>query len=113
MDWILGRVVDQSHCGTSIGNTKITDLVFTDDAVVFAESLEVQVMALKALHEEAKPLGFRVFSPKIKVPVFGDIQGQTVQSIQVCVEDNGGSGQEFLRRIGLVRGVMDTLSTSN
>ena len=35
--WLLGRVVDQRHCGASVGNTKITDLVFADDAVIFAE----------------------------------------------------------------------------
>ncbi|KAG0723298.1 hypothetical protein GWK47_005549 [Chionoecetes opilio] len=44
-----------SDCGASLGNTKITDLVFADDAVIFDESLEVLVMALEALHEEAKP----------------------------------------------------------
>ena len=43
MDWVLGRVVDQSHCGASVGNTKITDLVFADDAVIFAETLEILV----------------------------------------------------------------------
>ena len=26
MDWVLGRVVEQSHCGASVGNTN-TDLV--------------------------------------------------------------------------------------
>ena len=55
-DWVLGRVVDQSHCGASVGNTKITDFVFAYDAVIFVELLEVLVMALKALHEDAKPL---------------------------------------------------------
>ena len=50
MDWVLGRVVDQSHCGASVGNTKITDLVFADDAVIFTEWQEVLVMALEALH---------------------------------------------------------------
>ena len=59
MDWVLGTVVDQSHCGASVGNTKITDLVFVDDAVIFAELLEVLVVALKVLHEEAKPLRLR------------------------------------------------------
>ncbi|KAG0729780.1 hypothetical protein GWK47_029643 [Chionoecetes opilio] len=44
MDWVLDKVVDQSDCGASVGNTKITDLVFADDAVIFAESLEVLVM---------------------------------------------------------------------
>ena len=28
MDWVLGRVVEQIHCGASVGNTKITDIVF-------------------------------------------------------------------------------------
>ena len=50
MDWVLGRVVDQSHCGASVGNIKITDFVFANDAMIFAESLEVLMMALEALH---------------------------------------------------------------
>ena len=37
----LGRVVEQSHCGASVGNTKITDLVFADDdAAILAESMK-------------------------------------------------------------------------
>merc|ERR1712035_203667 len=43
MDWVMGKVADQSHCGASISNSKISDLVFADDAVIFAESLEVLV----------------------------------------------------------------------
>ena len=39
MDGALDRVVDHSHCRASVGNTKITDFVFADDAVNFAESL--------------------------------------------------------------------------
>ena len=56
MDWVLGRVEEQSPCGASVGNTEITYLVFADDAVIFAESLEVLVKDLEALHEEVKPL---------------------------------------------------------
>ena len=55
MDWILGRVVNQSHCGASVGKIKITDFNFTDDAVIFTELLETRVMALK----EAKLKDFR------------------------------------------------------
>ncbi|KAG0725162.1 DNA replication licensing factor MCM4 [Chionoecetes opilio] len=73
--------VDQSDCGASVGNTKITDLVFADDVVIFAESLEVLVMALEALHEEAKPLGLEVSWLKTKVQVFGDLLDEAVQSI--------------------------------
>ena len=64
MDWVLNRVVSQTQCGASVGNTKITDLVFADDAVIFAETLEVLVMALESLHEEVKPLGLNVSWPK-------------------------------------------------
>ncbi|KAG0713131.1 Glutamine-dependent NAD(+) synthetase [Chionoecetes opilio] len=74
MDWVLGKVVDQSDCGASVSNTKITDLVFADDAVIFAESLEVLVMALEALHEEAKPLGLEVSWLKTKVQVLEDVR---------------------------------------
>ncbi|KAG0725809.1 Dolichol-phosphate mannosyltransferase subunit 1 [Chionoecetes opilio] len=84
MDWVLGKVVDQSDCGASLGNTKIIDLVFADDAVTFTESLEVLVMALEALHEEAKPLGLEVSWLKTKVQVFGDLLDEAVQSVHAC-----------------------------
>ena len=96
MDWVLGRVVEQSHCGASVGNTKITDLVFADDAAIFAESLEVLVMALEALHEEVKPLGLKVSWAKTKVQVFGGVLDETVQSVHACGEDI-----EILKRIKL------------
>ncbi|KAG0710360.1 Squamous cell carcinoma antigen recognized by T-cells 3 [Chionoecetes opilio] len=128
MDWVLDKVVDQSDCGASVGNTKITDLVFADDAVIFAESLEVLVMALEALLEEAKPLGLEVSWLKTKVQVFGDLLDEAVQSVHACGEDieilesftylgsavhnDGGSRQEVLRRIGIAHGVMDSLSGS-
>ncbi|KAG0721848.1 hypothetical protein GWK47_045601 [Chionoecetes opilio] len=58
----------------------------SDDAVIFAESLEVLVMALEALHEEAKPLGLEVW-PKTKIQVFGGLQYETVQSVHACGKD--------------------------
>ncbi len=89
---------------------KVTDLVFADDAVLLAESLDVLVMALEALHEEAKPLGLEVSWTKTKVQTFGGLLGNTVQSVHACgeeievlesftylgsvVHNNGGSGQE-------------------
>ena len=84
MDWVLGRVVEQSNCGASIGNTKITDLVFVDDAPIFAESLEVLVMVLDALLEEVKPLGLKLSWTKTKVQVFRDLLDETVQSMRVA-----------------------------
>ena len=41
MDWILGRMLVISSCGASFGNVKISDLDFTDDAVIFANTLDI------------------------------------------------------------------------
>ena len=38
MDWILGSMSERSSCDASFGNVKISDLDFTDDAVIFAET---------------------------------------------------------------------------
>ncbi|KAG0713677.1 hypothetical protein GWK47_015678 [Chionoecetes opilio] len=91
MDWVLDKVVDQSDCGASVGNTKITDLVLADDAVIFAKSLEVLVMALEALHEEAKPLGLEVSWLKTKVQVFGDLLDEAVHSSRSSTGSSGSS----------------------
>ena len=40
MDWILGRMVKRSNCSFKI-NVKISDLDFADDAVNFAETLDI------------------------------------------------------------------------
>ncbi|KAG0723103.1 G-protein coupled receptor moody [Chionoecetes opilio] len=50
--------------------------------LIFAESLEVLVMALEALHEEAKPLGLEVSWLKTKVHEFGGLLDETVHTRQ-------------------------------
>ena len=116
MDWILGRATVQSHCGTTLGNIKVTDLDFADVAIL-SESLETLVVALDAFSNEAKPLGLD----------FGDLLGEPVQSVCACgkdievtesftylgsaVHNSGLSDQEVSRRIGLAAGVMNSLST--
>ncbi|KAG0717153.1 hypothetical protein GWK47_055077 [Chionoecetes opilio] len=90
-------------------------------SVIFAESLEVLVMALEALHEEAKLLGLEVSGLKTKVQVFEGLIDETVQSVHACGEDieisesftylgsavqnDGGSRQEVLQRIGIAHGL--------
>ncbi|KAG0715783.1 hypothetical protein GWK47_011157 [Chionoecetes opilio] len=72
--------------------------------VIFAESLEVLVMALEVLHEEAKPLGLEVSWLKTKVQVFGDILGQrflTFSDLSTpCSQDEerGSSDNEARRK---------------
>ena len=48
-DLVLNWAVNQSICGTFIGNINVTDHNFADDAVIFAETLDVLVLALKTL----------------------------------------------------------------
>ena len=57
VDWILGRLSERSSCSASFGNVKISDVDFTDDAVIFAETLDILLGALKVLNEEPEPLG--------------------------------------------------------
>ena len=57
VDWILGRMSERSSCGASFGNVKISDLDFADDAVIFAETLDILLGALEVLNEESEPLG--------------------------------------------------------
>ena len=52
MDWILGRMSERSSCGASFGNVKISDLDFTDDTVIFVETLDILLGALEVLNKE-------------------------------------------------------------
>ena len=73
MDWILGKMSERSSCGASFGNVKISDLDFADDAVVFAETLDILLGALEVLNEESEPLGLWVSWVKPKIQAFNDI----------------------------------------
>ena len=46
-----GRMLARSSCGASLGNVKISDLDFADDAVIFAETLDILLGALEVLNE--------------------------------------------------------------
>lgn len=48
---LLGGVVDHGHCGVSIGNTKVTHLVFADGTVILLASLEALVMNLRPMRK--------------------------------------------------------------
>lgn len=45
MNFMLDTIVTQSHCGASFSNTRVTYLVFADNTVILAESLEDLAMA--------------------------------------------------------------------
>ncbi|XP_069972443.1 uncharacterized protein [Penaeus vannamei] len=84
---LLGRATVQSHCGTLLGNIKVTDLNFANDVAILSESLETLVAALDAFSNEAKPLGLEVSWTKTKVQEFGYLLREPVQSVRACGED--------------------------
>lgn len=81
MDWILGKVIDQSHYCASVGNIKITDLVFADDAILLMK--KVQVMTLEVLHE-TKILDLKISWTKTKVQSFRNLLNDIIISIYAC-----------------------------
>uniref|UniRef100_A0A8C4Q0P0 Reverse transcriptase domain-containing protein n=1 Tax=Eptatretus burgeri TaxID=7764 RepID=A0A8C4Q0P0_EPTBU len=87
MDWVLGRMLMRSICGASFGNVKISDLQFVDDAVIFADTLDILLGALKVLNEEPELLGFWVSRVKTKIQAFNDIMDVAILSVPVCGED--------------------------
>ncbi len=126
MDWVLGRMADGSGCGTSFGEVRISDLDFADDAVIFAEIVEILIEALEKLSEESEPLGLRVSWVKTKVQAFNGILGPAVQSVTVGRESveltdrftylgsdisvTSCCDLEVNKRLGRAWGVMDSLN---
>ena len=77
-------MLERSSCGASFGNVKIFDLDFADDAVIFAETLDILLWALEVLNEELEPLGLRVSWVKTKIQAFNDIMDAAILSVPVC-----------------------------
>ena len=77
---------ERSSCGASFGNATISDLDFADDAVIFAETLDILLGALEVLNEESEPLGLRVSWVKTKIQAFNDILDAAILSAPVCGE---------------------------
>ena len=124
-DWILGRMSERLSCGASLGNVKISELDFADDAVFFAETLDILLGALEVLNEESELLGLQVSWVKTKIQAFNDILDAAVLSVPVCGEDvevverfiylgsdihvSAGCEPEFNRPLGRSWGVMESL----
>ena len=83
----MGRMLERSSCGASIGNVKISDLDFAEDAVIFAETLDILLGALKVLNEELELLGLQISWVKTKIQPFNDILDAAILSAPVCGED--------------------------
>ena len=78
---------ERSSCGAGFGNVNISDLHFADDAVIFAETLDILLGALEVLNEESEPLGLWVSWVKTKILAFNDILDAALLSVPVSGED--------------------------
>ena len=87
MDWILGKMSERSRCGASFGTVKISDIDVADDAVIFVETLDILLGALKVLNEESELLGLRVSWVKTKIQAFNDIFHAAILPVPACGED--------------------------
>lgn len=68
----------------------VTDIVFSYDAIILPEPVEVPVLALKVM-EEAKSLGLQISWVKTKVQVFRSLLDEAVVSVPAS-----GEGIEIL-----------------
>ena len=115
----------RSSCGASLGNVKITDLDFADDAVIFAETLDILLGALEVLNEESELLGLWVSLVKTKIQAFNNILVAAILSVPDCgevveiperftslgsdIHVSPGCEPEVNRRLGRTWEVMDSL----
>ena len=118
-------MAERSSCGASFGNVKISDLDFADDAVIFAETLDILLGALEVLNEDSEPLGLQVSWVKTKIQAFNNILDAAILSVPVCGEEvevmerftylgsdvhvSAGCEPEVNRRLGRAWVVMDSL----
>ena len=118
---------DRSSCGASFENIKISDLDFADDAIIFAETRDILLGALKMLNEESEPLGLRVSWVKTMIQAFSDILDAAILSVPVCGKDvefterftylgsdihvSAGCEPEVNRRLGRAWGLLDSLDS--
>ena len=78
---------ERSGCGASFENVKISDLDFADDAVIFAEIVDIFLGALEVLIEESELLGLWGSWVKTKIQAFNDILDAAILSVPVYGED--------------------------
>ena len=111
------------RCMTSVtlGKEVFTDLDFADNVCLLAEMLEVLVLALTVMQEEASTFGLQINWSKTKIlQVASSTSSSTVQVadghvevvnalvyLACMIDSSGGSRGEILRQIDIARSCMD------
>ena len=112
----MERTAHRGMAGVNLGNEVFTDLDFADDVALLAEMLEVLVLAMTIMQEEAAVFGLQINWSKTKIlQVPSSVPCSTVQVADVevahvevvdtfvylgsMIDSSGGSICEVLRRI--------------
>jgi len=66
-DWILQLTVHRGLAGASLVNESFSDLDYADDVALLAEMLEVLILLLEIMQEEASPFGLESYWGKTKI----------------------------------------------
>ena len=122
MDIIMSHVANVT--GLNLGDIRMTDLNYADDAVLLTDDPSQRQPALQYLEEEASKLGLHVSWAKTKVQNLGSghkatpitVNGEVVEAVSSFVylgstiSSGSNSHSEVMRRIGLASSVIDRLS---
>jgi len=123
MDHMMECTLHRGMTGVTLGKEVFTDLDFADNVSLLAELLEVFVLALTVMQEEASTFGLQINWSKTKIlQVPSSTSSSTVQvadrHVEVVdafvylgclIDSSGGSRGEVLHRIGLARSCMNML----
>ena len=122
MDWLLTRTVHRGFAGTSIGEEAFSDLDFADDVALLSEMLEILLLALTIMEEEARPFGLEINWNKTKIQTTEDtnslvaqVNGNQVELVESftylgsTIHSSGSSEPEIRRRISIARECMKSL----
>mgnify|MGYP003487464324 FL=1 len=124
MGRVLNRTTRRAMVGTSLGETKYTDLDFADDVVLFSELWGVLESALLIFSEEAAELGLQINWNKTKIQSLSDflpkppdlfINDTRVESVDsfvylgVLVSGSCTSSDETSRRLALAQSAFGQL----
>ena len=123
VDWVIERTSHGGFLGATLGTETFTDLDYADDVALLSEMLEVLLLALDVLKNEASPLGLEVNWQKTKIQSTIDsatlppsvlVAGNSVDIVESFVylgseiHSTGSSESEVRRRIGLAKNLFQS-----
>lgn len=124
LEAIMAMALDKTEVGALIGGEKLTDLRFADDIAMLAEEVGGLQSSLDSVVAVSKKMGMRINTAKTETQYLGkgnnrfclQAEGQQLEQMDNFVYLGGsistseGSEGDVNRRIGLARGIIQSLS---